>query len=310
MTEPVPTGIDAAGDVTELIGDTPLVDLSQFAPNLYGKLEAANPFSVKDRIAREMLAQAEREGLVDEDTLIVEPTSGNTGIGLAFVCAATGYDLTLTMPESMSEERRKLLAALGADLELTPADGGMSGAIERAEALLDDVENGFMPQQFENDANPRAHRKTTGPEIWADTNGEVDAFVAGVGTGGTITGVSRYIKEDEGKESLRSIAVEPAASPLLSADDPDSHGIQGIGPGFVPEALDRDLVDEVETVSEERAKETARRLAGEAGVLVGISSGAAAAAAMDVASEAPEEVTVVVLPDTGERYLSTDLFSV
>jgi cysteine synthase A len=308
MTTTQTHAVDAAADPTDLVGDTPLVDLSQFAPNLYGKVEAANPFSVKDRIAREMIEQAEREGVLTEGTRIVEPTSGNTGIGLAFVAAAKGYDLTLTMPASMSEERRQLLRALGADLELTPEDDGMQGAIDRAEELLAAAEDGFMPQQFETDANPRAHRETTGPEIWRDTSGEVDALVAGVGTGGTITGISRYVKRDRGKASLRSVAVEPAASPLLSGDDPDSHGIQGIGPSFVPETLDRDLVDEVETVTEERAHETTRRLAREAGLLVGISSGAAAAAAMDVAERHPEEVTVVILPDTGERYLSTGLF--
>ncbi|WP_336001326.1 cysteine synthase A [Halorientalis halophila] len=301
-------GIDAAASATELIGDTPLVDLSQFAPNCYAKVEAGNPFSVKDRIAREMIEQAEDEGLVDDETHVIEPTSGNTGIGLAFVCAAKGYDLTLTMPASMSEERRQLLSALGATLELTPADGGMGGAIDRAEELLADVEKGFMPQQFENDANPRAHRETTGPEIWEATDGQVDAVVAGVGTGGTITGVSKHVTEDQGKESLRSVAVEPEGSPILSKGEGGSHGIQGIGPSFVPDTLDPDVIDEVRTIREDRAKETTRRLAREAGLLVGISSGAAAAAAFDVARDYPEEVTVVVLPDTGERYLSTELF--
>ncbi|WP_424017140.1 cysteine synthase A [Halorientalis pallida] len=299
--------VEAAESATDLIGGTPLVDLSAFAPNCYAKVEAANPFSVKDRIAREMIAQAEREGLVDEGTHVVEPTSGNTGIGLAFVCAAKGYDLTLTMPASMSEERRQLLRALGADLELTPADDGMSGAIDRAEALLAEADDGFMPQQFENDANPRAHRKTTGPEIWRDTDGEVDAVVAGVGTGGTITGVSKHIEDDRGA-SLRSVAVEPAGSPILSKGEGGSHGIQGIGPSFVPDTLDPDVIDEVRTVHEDDAKTTTRRLAREAGLLVGISSGAAAAAAFDVARDYPEEVTVAILPDTGERYLSTGLF--
>jgi cysteine synthase A len=306
--EPSTDGIDAAESATELIGETPLVDLSGFAPDCYAKVEAANPFSVKDRIAREMIEQAEAEGLVGDDTHVVEPTSGNTGIGLAFVCAAKGYDLTLTMPESMSEERRQLLRALGADLELTPADEGMSGAIDRALQLQAEADDAFLPQQFENDANPRAHRETTGPELWADTDGQVDAVVAGVGTRGTITGISRYVKRDRGKESLRSVAVEPAASPLLSAGDPDSHDIQGIGPGFVPDTLERDLLDEVRTVSADRARETARQLGRETGLLVGISSGAAAAAAIDVARDYPEEVTVAILPDTGERYLSTGLF--
>ncbi|MFB6084826.1 MAG: cysteine synthase A [Halorientalis sp.] len=300
-------GIDAAGSATELIGDTPLVDLSAFAPNCYGKVESANPFSVKDRIAREMIEQAEDEGLVGEGTQVIEPTSGNTGIGLAFVCAAKGYDLTLTMPASMSEERRQLLSALGADLELTPAEEGMGGAIDRAEALLDAAEDGFMPQQFENDANPRAHRRTTGPEIWEDTDGQVDAVVAGVGTGGTITGVSKHVEEDRGA-SLRSVAVEPEGSPILSKGEGGSHGIQGIGPSFVPDTLDVDVIDEVRTIGEDRARETARELAREAGLLVGISSGAAAAAAFDAARDYPEEVTVAVLPDTGERYLSTGLF--
>jgi cysteine synthase A len=299
--------VEAAESATELIGGTPLVDLSDFAPNCYAKVEAANPFSVKDRIAREMIAQAEREGLIDEDTHVVEPTSGNTGIGLAFVCAAKGYDLTLTMPASMSEERRQLLRALGATLELTPADEGMSGAIDRAEELCHEAEDGFMPQQFENDANPRAHRETTGPEIWADTDGEVDAVVAGVGTGGTITGVSKHIAEDRGA-SLRSVAVEPEGSPILSKGEGGSHGIQGIGPSFVPDTLDPDVIDEVRTIHEDDAKATTRRLAREAGLLVGISSGAAATAAFDVARDAPEAVTVVILPDTGERYLSVGLF--
>ena len=291
----------------DLVGETPLVDLSGFAPNCYAKVEAANPFSVKDRIAREMIAQAEAEGLVGEDTHVVEPTSGNTGIGLAFVCAAKGYDLTLTMPASMSEERRRLLRALGAELELTPAEDGMGGAIDRAEELLAAAADGFMPQQFENDANPTAHRETTGPEIWADTDGAVDAVVAGVGTGGTITGISKHIEADRGA-SLRSVAVEPAGSPILSNGEGGSHGIQGIGPSFVPDTLDTDVIDEVRTVGEDRAKATTRRLAREAGLLVGISSGAAAAAAFDVARDAPEAVTVVILPDTGERYLSVGLF--
>jgi cysteine synthase A len=208
----------------------------------------------------------------------------------------------------MSEERRQLLSALGADLELTSADDEMGGAIDRAEDLLADVEKGFVPQQFENDANPRAHRETTGPEIWDATDGQVDAVVAGVGTGGTITGVSKHIAEDQGKASLRSVAVEPEGSPILSKGEGGSHGIQGIGPSFVPDTLDPVVIDEVRTIHEDRAKETTRRLAREAGLLVGISSGAAAAAAFDVARDYPEEVTVVVLPDTGERYLSTGLF--
>ncbi|AQL42815.1 cysteine synthase A [Halorientalis sp. IM1011] len=301
-------GIDAADSATELVGETPLVDLSSFAPNCYAKVEAANPFSVKDRIAREMVEQAEREELVDDGTHVIEATSGNTGIGLAFVCAAKGYDLTLTMPESMSEERRQLLSALGATLELTPADGGMGGAIDRAEELQAEADDAFVPRQFENDANPRAHRETTGPEIWAATDGAVDAVVAGVGTGGTITGVSKHIEGDRGA-SLRSVAVEPAGSPILSKGEGGSHGIQGIGPSFVPDTLDPDVIDEVRTIHEGDAKATARRLAREAGLLVGISSGAAAAAGFEVARDYPDEVTVVILPDTGERYLSTGLFA-
>ncbi|MFB6135406.1 MAG: cysteine synthase A, partial [Halobacteriaceae archaeon] len=279
-----------------------------FAPRLYGKLESANPFSVKDRIARAMVAAAEEAGDLDGDTPLVEPTSGNTGIGLAFVCAARGYDLTLTIPASMSEERRRLLRALGADLELTPAEDGMGGAIDRAEEIADE-RGALILGQFENPANPAAHRETTGPEVWEATGGTVGAVVAGVGTGGTITGVSRYLKEDRGAD-VRSVAVEPASSPVLAAEEPSpaGHDIQGIGPGFVPDTLDPDLVDEVVPVEDEDAKEGARELAREAGLLVGVSSGAAFAAARGVARERPDEVTVVVLPDTGERYLSTDLF--
>ncbi|WP_336338008.1 cysteine synthase A [Haloarcula brevis] len=295
-----------AASVTELIGDTPLVCLDSFADNLFGKVEAANPYSVKDRIALYMVEAAADSGDLPDDGTVVEATSGNTGIGLAAVCAARGYDCVLTMPESMSEERRQLLSGLGADLELTPADGGMSAAIERANELAD-APGTVRARQFENEANPRAHRETTGPEIWSDTGGDVDAVVAGVGTGGTITGISEYIEEEVGAD-LTSVAVEPNQSQLLSAADPDSHDIQGIGPGFVPDILRRDLVDEVRTASKADSTEAARRLASEAGIMVGISSGAALHAATAYASEHPDETVVVVLPDTGERYLSTDLW--
>lgn len=299
--------VDAAADATDLVGGTPLVALTDLAPNLFAKVEAFNPYSVKDRIAREMLDRAEAAGEVGPETTIVEPTSGNTGIGIAFVAAVRGYDCVLVVPESMSEERRTIMRSLGADVERTPADEGMAGAISRAEELLDAHEDAFRPGQFENEGNPAAHRRTTGPEIWAATTGGVDAVVCGVGTGGTLTGVGRYLKEDEGA-SARMVAVEPASSPLLSAGESGDHGIQGIGPSFVPETLDVDVVDDVRTVSEAAATERARSLAREAGLLCGISAGAAAEAAVRDARENPDELTVVVLPDTGERYLSTDLF--
>jgi cysteine synthase A len=302
--------MNVADDATELIGATPLVRLDSFAPNLVAKIESTNPLSsIKDRIAVAMIDAAEDEGHVDANTTVIEPTSGNTGIGLAFACAAREYDLVLTMPESMSEERRSLLRALGARLELTPADDGMAGAIDRADELADETENAFVPQQFRNLANPRIHRETTGPEIWDDTDGEVDVLVAGVGTGGTITGVSEYIKEEQGAD-LTSVAVEPADSAVLSGDDPGSHDIQGIGAGFVPEILREELIDRVETVTGEDARRATRRLAREEGLLTGISSGAALAAAERVATapEHAEDLVVVVLPDSGERYLSTELF--
>ncbi|WP_226022636.1 cysteine synthase A [Halomicrobium salinisoli] len=296
-------------DVTELVGETPLVDLDAFAPNLLGKVEAVNPGgSVKDRIAVAMLDRAEEAGALGPETTVVEPTSGNTGIGLATAAAARGYDLVLTMPESMSEERRRLLRALGADLELTPADGGMDGAIEAAEAIVEDREDAVTLQQFENPANPRIHRETTGPEIWDATDGEVDAVVAGVGTGGTITGVSEHLKEDR-EADVRSVAVEPAGSPVLSGGEPGSHSIQGIGAGFVPEVLRTELLDEVITVEGDEAQAAAQRLGQEEGILAGISAGAAVAAAERVAADAPDDTVVVILPDTGERYLSTDLFA-
>jgi len=292
--------------VDELVGGTPLVHLDSFAETLYGKLESMNPYSVKDRIARGVVDAAEEAGALEPGGTVVEGTSGNTGIGLAAVSAARGYDCVLTMPESMSEERRRLLGALGAELELTPAEDGMPGANERAEEIVAEHEDAVLASQFENAANPRAHRRTTGPEIWEATGGTVEAVVAGVGTGGTVTGVSRYLGEDRGAD-VTSVAVEPASSPTLSAQCSDGHDIQGIGPGFVPEVLDTDLVDEVRGVAAEDAKEAARRLGREEGVLVGISAGAALAAATEYARETGDR-TVVILPDTGERYLSTDLF--
>jgi len=303
--------MNVATDVTELTGETPLVRLSSFGEGILGKLESFNPaHSVKDRIGVAMVERAEEEGLIDDDTTIVEPTSGNTGIGLAMTAAATDRELVLTIPDSMSEERRQLLAALGAEIVVTPGEDGMGGAIEEAQALASETDNSFVPQQFDNLANPGIHRTTTGPEIWRDTDGEVDILVAGVGTGGTITGISEYIKEKQGHEELRSVAVEPAESAVLSGDDPGSHGIQGIGAGFVPDVLRRDLVDDVVTVQREDAVSAARKLAASEGVLAGLSSGAAVEAAARLASRPENEgkLIVVVLPDTGERYLSTDLY--
>jgi cysteine synthase A len=305
--------MNVADDATELVGETPLVRLDSFADNLVAKVESFNPLgSVKDRIGVAMLERAEAEGLVDGGTTVIEPTSGNTGIGLAFTCAARGYDLVLTMPESMSEERRSMLSALGAELVLTPADEGMGGAIERADELAAEADDAFVPQQFQNLANPGVHRRTTGPELWADTDGEVDVFVAGVGTGGTITGVSEYVKEEKGRTDFRTVAVEPADSPVLSGGDAGSHGIQGIGAGFVPEVLRTELLDEVVTVEDEDARTATRSLAAAEGLLVGISSGAALHAATEVATrpEHEDDLVAVLLPDTGERYLSTDLFQV
>ncbi|WP_254547014.1 cysteine synthase A [Halomarina pelagica] len=300
-----------ADDVTEVIGRTPLVRLDSFDENLVGKVESFNPAgSVKDRIGVAMIERAEEEGLLGDGTAIVEPTSGNTGIGLAFTAAAKGYELILTMPDSMSEERRRLLRALGATLVLTPGEDGMAGAIERAEAIADERGDAFVPQQFANLANPWIHRMTTGPEIWSDTDGRVDVLVAGVGTGGTITGISEYVKEELGDDEFRSVAVEPAESPVLSGGEPGSHGIQGIGAGFVPDVLRRELIDEVVAVEREDAITAARKLAYDEGILAGISSGAAVEAALRVARrpENREKLIVVVLPDTGERYLSTDLY--
>jgi len=300
-------------NVLELIGNTPLVRVTKVLDGAKGdvvlKLESRNPLaSVKDRIAFSMIEDAEKRGSLKKGGVIVEPTSGNTGIGLAYISAYKGYRCILTMPESMSIERRKLLKAFGAELVLTPAPQGMKGAIEKAKEILESTPNSFMPQQFENPANPEIHRRTTAEEIWKDTDGKVDFLVAGVGTGGTITGVSEFIKKR--KPSFKAVAVEPAKSPLLSGGTHTPHKIQGIGAGFIPGVLKRDLIDEVIKVEEEDAGRTARRLAKEEGILVGISSGAAAWAGIQLARR-PEnagKLIVVILPDSGERYLSTWLF--
>ncbi len=300
-------------NITELIGRTPLVRLTRIAQGLkaeiYGKLESRNPLSsVKDRIGLAMIEAAERQGLIGPGTTIIEPTSGNTGIALAFVCAARGYPLVLTMPETMSLERRALLKHFGARLILTPGELGMRGAIEKAKELLQEIPNAYMPDQFSNPANPEIHRRTTAEEIWQDTQGRVDILVAGVGTGGTITGVSEVIKAR--KPSFRAVAVEPAESPVLSGGAPGPHKIQGIGAGFIPKILNLQIIDEVVQVKSEVAMETARRLAREEGILAGISAGAATWAALEVARrpESRGKVIVCILPDTGERYLSTELF--
>ncbi|MCB2167239.1 MAG: cysteine synthase A [Deltaproteobacteria bacterium] len=299
--------------IADTIGRTPLVKLNRTAAGLdaaiYAKLEFFNPLgSVKDRIGAAMIAAAEAENRIGPDSLIVEPTSGNTGIALAFICAAKDYRLCLTMPDTMSVERRKLLTHLGAELVLTPGSDGMKGAIQKARDIVARTADAFMPDQFANPANPRIHRETTAEEIWADTGGKVDLLVAGVGTGGTITGVSQGIKAC--KASFRTIAVEPADSPVLSGGSPGPHKIQGIGAGFVPEILDTTLIDEVVTVTNDDAFATARRLAKEEGILCGISSGAAVAAALRVAGQADNagKTIVVILASTGERYISTPLF--
>ena len=300
-------------DNAAAIGRTPLVRINRLASGLdvrlLAKIEGRNPaYSVKCRIGAAMIEDAERSGRLKPGQRVLEPTSGNTGIALAFVCAAKGYPLTLLMPESMSIERRQLLQGLGADLVLTPAGEGMRGAVGRAEEMATEL-GCFMPQQFKNPANPAIHFTTTGPEIWNDTEGKVDVFVSGVGTGGTITGVSRFFKEAQGQK-LHTIAVEPAASPVLSGGAPGPHKIQGIGAGFVPDVLDRSLVDEVLTVTNDEAFAVARRLAREEGILAGISCGAAMHAALRVAArpESQGKTIVVVLPDSGERYLSTGIY--
>ena len=302
-----------AKDSIELIGNTPLVRLNQVTEGVkaevVAKLESFNPLgSVKDRIGVSMIVDAEERGLIRRDTVIVEPTSGNTGIALAFVCAARGYRLILTMPDTMSLERRQLLSIFGAELVLTPGVEGMPGAVRKAEQLVAENTNYVMPQQFNNPANPEIHRLTTAEEIWRDTRGEVDILVSGVGTGGTITGVAEVIKKR--KPEFKAIAVEPTDSPVLSGGKPASHKIQGIGAGFIPQILRLDLIDEIVKVANEDAGIMARRLAKEEGILAGISSGAATWAALQVAKRAENQgkLIVVVLPDTGERYLSTWLF--
>jgi cysteine synthase A len=300
-------------DTARTVGKTPLVRLNKLArdsdADVLAKLEFFNPLgSVKDRIGVSMIETAEREGKIRPDTLIIEPTSGNTGIALAFVCALKGYRLCLTMPETMSMERRKLLTHLGAELVLTPATEGMKGAIHEATRLLERAGNAYMPDQFSNPANPQIHRETTAEEIWKDTDGGVDILVSGVGTGGTITGVSEVIKAR--KPGFRAIAVEPKDSPVLSGGKPGPHKIQGIGAGFIPQVLNVEIIDEVITVTNEEAFETARRLAKEEGILCGISSGASVWAALQVAKRRENRGSqiVAVVPSTGERYISTDLF--
>jgi cysteine synthase A len=299
--------------IQNTIGATPLVRIKNMVKesncDILAKLEFFNPLgSVKDRIAASMIDTAEQEGRIGPGTMIIEPTSGNTGIALAFICAAKRYRLCLTMPETMSIERRKLLKHFGAELILTPGAEGMKGAIKKAGQILSESKNAFMPNQFQNPANPAIHRDTTAKEIWNDTAGNVDIFVAGVGTGGTITGVARTIREK--KPSFRAVAVEPAESPVLSGGAPGSHKIQGIGAGFIPDILDTSIIDEVITVTSEEAIETARTLAKTEGILGGISSGAALAAALKLSTrpDAKGKTLVVMLPSTGERYISTDLF--
>lgn len=304
-----------AKKLTDLIGNTPLLELGTYRDenkleaNLIAKLEYFNPLgSVKDRVANAMIETAIKEGKINKDTVIIEPTSGNTGIGLAFVTATKGLRLILTMPETMSIERRRIVAALGAEVVLTPGAEGMKGAIAKAEALKEEYGNAFIPQQFENEANPKIHFETTGPEIWRDTDGKVDIFVAGVGTGGTVTGIGKYIKSQN--PNAKIVAVEPATSAVLSGKKPGPHKIQGIGAGFVPKVLDLDIVDEIIPVENDDAFNASRAVAKAEGLLVGISAGASIYAATELAKR-PENKgknIVILLPDTGERYLSTTLF--
>jgi len=305
--------VKIANDMTELVGGTPLVRLNKLSAGLpatlVAKLEFNNPCgSVKDRIAKNMIETALAEGTITKDTLLVEPTSGNTGIGLAFICAVKGLKLILTMPESMSIERRKLLKGFGAELILTPASEGMKGAIAKAQQIVEESDNAFMPMQFENMANPDAHRKTTALEIWQDTDGSVDIFVAGVGTGGTLTGVGEVLKEK--KPEVRIVAVEPSASPVLSGGNAAPHMIQGIGAGFVPKALNTDIIDEIIQIDNETAFDTAKQMIILEGILCGISSGANCAAALELAKreENAGKTIIFIACDTGERYLSTILF--
>ncbi len=302
--------------VSELIGNTPLVELTNYEKNhdlkatVIGKVESFNPAgSIKDRIAKAMIDQAEKEGKVNADTVLIEPTSGNTGIGLAAIAAARGNRIIITMPETMSVERRNLMKAYGAELVLTDGTKGMKGAIARANELAEEIPNSFIPSQFTNPANPAIHEATTGPEIWRDTDGKVDILVAGVGTGGTVSGTGKFLKSQN--PDIKVVAVEPAGSPVLSEGHPGAHKIQGIGAGFVPDTLDTTIYDEVITIADEEAFETGRELAAKDGLLVGISSGAAVAAAAKLAQR-PEnagKTIVAILPDTGERYLSTAMFN-
>ena len=296
-------------NLIETIGNTPLVKINKISDskNLYAKVEYFNPAgSAKDRIALAMIETAEQKGLIDKNTVIIEPTSGNTGIGLAMICAIKGYKLILTMPETMSIERRKLLKAYGAELVLTEGSKGMKGAIEKSLELQQKFPNSFIPQQFKNPANPKKHYDTTAKEIWQDTRGEIDIFVAGVGTGGTVSGVGKYLKEQNPKVQI--IAVEPLSSPVLSGGIAGAHKIQGIGAGFVPDTFDRSVVDKIVTVSNEDAFETAKLSAKKEGMLIGISSGACLFTAINIANDNPDKTVVAFLPDTGERYLS-DLLS-
>ncbi len=306
-----------AKQLTELIGNTPLLELSNYERELelqakvVAKIEYFNPLgSVKDRVANAMIEQGIEDGIINHDTVIIEPTSGNTGVGLAFVCAAKGLHLILTMPDTMSIERRKIVTAFGAEIVLTKGREGMKGAIAKAQELKEEYGNAFIPQQFENEANPKVHQRTTAQEIWRDTDGNVDIFVSAVGTGGTVTGTGRGLKEHN--PDLKLVAVEPAGSPVLSGGKPGPHKIQGIGAGFIPKVVDLSIVDEIIPVGNDEAFETSRKIAKTDGVFVGISSGAALYAATELAKR-PEnagKTIVVLLPDTGERYLSTSLFSV